>query len=217
MTESPDEYGELLRRALNAEANSVVPSPDGLEIIRARIERRGLRGLRGLVWWRAGASVAGAVLVAATVVMMVPQLREQVIQEVYSGEVNFTQSTAPDMSATSRPPANNDNRVPVVPRTSSAPPPPEPTERSKSTAPSVKATPTPKTTPTPKPTPSDGCPTAPADDTAPGDVSEECPATPTAEPEPTGQPESPCPPSGCPQPDEQPPTPSEGAPTPVSH
>ncbi|MEU9830047.1 hypothetical protein AB0D67_00770 [Streptosporangium sp. NPDC048047] len=213
MTESPDEYGELLRRALNAEANSVVPSPDGLEIIRARIERRGLRGLRGLVWWRVGASVTGAVLVAATVVMMVPQLREQVIQEVYSGEVNFTQSTAPDMSATSRPPSNNDNRVPAVPRTSSPPPPPEPTtERSRSAAPNTKATPTPRATPTPKPTPSDGCPTAP------GDVTEECPPTPTAAPEPTGETESPCPPAGCSQPDEQqPPTPSEGMPTPVSH
>jgi len=65
MTFPPDdEYGELLRRALRAEADSVVPSPDGLEIIRGRIDQRGLRGLRHMLWWRVGAAAAGAVLVA---------------------------------------------------------------------------------------------------------------------------------------------------------
>lgn len=114
MTDSPDEYGELLRRALSAEANSVVPSPDGLEIIRGRIERR---GLRWLVWWRAGASVAGAVLVAATVVMVVPQFREQVIPRVSTEGVKYAESTPPvDGSATSRPRLPTRSRRPTTPR-----------------------------------------------------------------------------------------------------
>jgi hypothetical protein len=37
MTDPFDEYGEILRRALHAEADSVMPAPDGLERIRERI------------------------------------------------------------------------------------------------------------------------------------------------------------------------------------
>lgn len=41
MTTDPDDkYGEILRRALHAEAEKVEPAPDGLERIRAGIERR---------------------------------------------------------------------------------------------------------------------------------------------------------------------------------
>jgi hypothetical protein len=50
MTQPPDEHGEILRRALRAEADAVVPSPEGLEIIRAA---RCGRGVRNLFWWRA--------------------------------------------------------------------------------------------------------------------------------------------------------------------
>ena len=53
MTESPDEYGDLLRRVLRAEADSVVPSAEGLQIIRTRVEQR---GSRGIFWWRAAAA-----------------------------------------------------------------------------------------------------------------------------------------------------------------
>ena len=43
MTLPPDdELGELLRRALHAEADSVEPSSDGLEIIRTRIDEFGV-------------------------------------------------------------------------------------------------------------------------------------------------------------------------------
>ncbi|MBB2912159.1 outer membrane biosynthesis protein TonB [Streptosporangium becharense] len=216
MTDSPDEYGELLRRALNAEANSVVPSPDGLEIIRARIERR---GLRNLMWWRVGASVAGAALVAATVVMVVPQLREQVIPEVSTGEVNFTESTPPDLSATSRPPAPPaPTPLPAVSRPTNAPsatPSPTPT---RSTSPSPRpttprATPTPSPTPTPCPTAVQGEPAEPAGPTARCDEGEPAP-TPT---EPTTPSPSGCPSDDCPSPDDSsPPLPVEdGAPTPV--
>ncbi|OLT27616.1 hypothetical protein BJF79_42530 [Actinomadura sp. CNU-125] len=44
MTTDPhDEHGEILRRALNAEAESVIPADDGLDRIRARIADGGKR------------------------------------------------------------------------------------------------------------------------------------------------------------------------------
>ncbi|MFG1999640.1 hypothetical protein ACGFNU_10885 [Spirillospora sp. NPDC048911] len=45
MTDPHEEHGEILRRALNAEADTVTPSAEGLELIRTRIEER-----RGR-WW----------------------------------------------------------------------------------------------------------------------------------------------------------------------
>ncbi|MFJ2031038.1 hypothetical protein [Streptosporangium sp. NPDC087985] len=206
MTDSPDEYGELLRRVLSAEADSVVPSPDGLEIIRARVERR---GLRGLMWWRAGASVAGAVLVAATVVMVVPEFREQVSQTVNSGEVNFTQSTTPDMSATSRAPSNND-QPPAVTRQGSSTTAPAPAPRS--TEPSPPPTPRATQKPAPKPTPSATCPTTLPENTpdGPEKLPEEC-ETPAVNPSESAVPsERPCPVEECPPSDESaPPMPTE--------
>ncbi|MFF3438874.1 hypothetical protein [Streptosporangium sp. NPDC002721] len=227
MTDSPDEYGELLRRALSAEANSVVPSPDGLEVIRGRIERR---GLRRLVWWRTGASVAGAVLVAATVVMVVPQFREEVGRQVRTEWVNFNASTPPvDGSATSRPPAPASQ-----PPSDHAPLPapgrsepgatmlsPKPTP-SRSVAPSARPTSrapqapaTPRATPTPTPT----CPTPLDSPTVePSGILRKCEeieATPTpTKPAPS---ESPCSPDGCaPSDDASPPLPTEvGSPIPL--
>ncbi|GAA3034504.1 hypothetical protein [Streptosporangium longisporum] len=219
MTDSPDEYGELLRRALNAEANSVVPSPDGLEIIRTRIERR---GIRGLMWWRAGVSVAGAVLVASTVVMVVPELRERVIPSVDAGQVNFTESTPPDGSATSRPPApstpaaSNPAPLPIVSR-SATPPAPEPTSsRSATASPRPSARPT-STTAKPRPTPTPPCPTPLDGEPIEGGEGAEPPewcedASATATPTPT---QSPCSAEDCsPGNEVSPPTPTEPA-TPV--
>ncbi|GAA4079494.1 hypothetical protein [Actinomadura miaoliensis] len=40
MTDPHDEYGDILRRALNAEAEKVTPAADGLERIRRRIDDR---------------------------------------------------------------------------------------------------------------------------------------------------------------------------------
>jgi hypothetical protein len=212
MTESPDEYGDVLRRALRAEADAVVPSPEGLEIIRARIERRGMRGLRNLVWWRAGASVAGAVLVAATIVMVVPQLRDNVPGATVS-DVDYGTSTPPDKSATSRAP----NPVVVPPVTDTTPPAPAPKPTAHATAnpPAEEPTPTPNATPCPTTTPahtvieadpasSDDCP--PEADPTP---------TPTATPSastPVSAPKDPCALEECPQPDA---SPTESAPAPV--
>ncbi len=118
MTDSPDEHGEVLRRALRAEADSVVPSPDGLEIIRARIERR---GPRGIFWWRAAGAAIGAALVAATIVMVVPGLRDQAVPPPQGITRAGQEADAPEGDATSRPPVN---RPPQVSSTDAAKPPP---------------------------------------------------------------------------------------------
>ncbi|WP_329092008.1 MULTISPECIES: hypothetical protein [unclassified Streptosporangium] len=236
MTDSPDEYGELLRRALSAEANSVVPSPDGLEIIRGRIERR---GLRWLVWWRAGASVAGAVLVAATVVMVVPQFREQVIPRVSTEGVKYAESTPPvDGSATSRPPASNSqppsNHAPLPavsrsgPGATMLPPTPTPSRSARpSTRPTSRSNPA-TTAPRPTPTPTPTCPT-PLDSPTlePGGITRRCEeieATPTptkTRTRPPASSESPCSPDECaPSGDVSPPVPTEAGtpvPTPIQN
>lgn len=102
MTIPPDEHGDLLRRVMRAEADSVVPSPDGLEIIRHRIENR---GLRGLLWWRIGASVAAAALVAGIVVVSIPEIRENVgITEVKNGTEQTPAGELPSSDSTFQPP-----------------------------------------------------------------------------------------------------------------
>ncbi|MFF3668247.1 hypothetical protein [Microtetraspora malaysiensis] len=143
-----DEHGEILRRAMRAEADSVVPSPEGLDIIRHRIEERGARGLRGLFWWRVGASVAGAALVAGTVVMLIPDLRTQVIHSTVSNTGD--DSRLPDTSSVNRPPKPNNDPPPVTgpPTRGDEPsPPPVATPR---TSPSAVA-------PSPSPSPSNPC------------------------------------------------------------
>ncbi|MBP2702689.1 hypothetical protein JOL79_02600 [Microbispora sp. RL4-1S] len=115
MTFPPDdEYGDLLRRALRAEADSVVPSPDGLDVIRRRIDERGTRGLRGfrnLGWWRIGASAAGAVLVAGAVVLLVPDLRDQVAESTGITAAGADRDQEQDTSTVTRPP----NALPPLP------------------------------------------------------------------------------------------------------
>ncbi|MEO3868357.1 hypothetical protein ABGB18_05950 [Nonomuraea sp. B12E4] len=203
MTQPPDEYGDVLRRALRAEADTVVPSPDGLEIIRARIERR---GIRNLFWWRAGAAAASAVLVAGTIVMAVPELRSQIIDQAPDAARvgNETTSKVPSNSSTTRsqqrPPEHPQPEpshvgVPPVSRTQS----PRPTKKAESTN-----RPSPSPTPTPTPTPTE-CPTPMVEPTEPVEPPEDCPTdwvspTPSSSPtalEPTTQPPS-CPPDDCP-------------------
>lgn len=201
MTQPPDEYGDVLRRALRAEADTVVPSPEGLEIIRARIERR---GMRNLFWWRAGAAAASALLVAGTIVMVVPGLRHQVLRDTVQ-EIRST-TTPPSADSTNRavspdPPVlqSQPTQAVVVPVPSSRPP-KQPAETAKSTS---KPTPSPTPTPSPCPTPEedearDDCPTGTPTPTP----------TPTLQ-EPSSQPDS-CPADECPPADPEPdPAPSE--------
>jgi hypothetical protein len=172
---SDDEYGDLLRRAMRAEADSVVPSPEGLDIIRDRIERR---GLRGLFWWRVGASIAGAVLVAGTVVMLVPGLRTQVVESTGTSQTTAEGTELPDTSSIKRPPATTSRPLvsasasPTVKSDpcASAEPSPEIIEPEPSTSDPCETrvtstpTPTPSASPSASPTPSacsgDSCPTA---------------------------------------------------------
>ncbi|GGL15082.1 hypothetical protein Sme01_16370 [Sphaerisporangium melleum] len=141
MTDSPDEYGEVLRRVLRAEADSVVPSAEGLQIIRTRIEQRAERGIRGIFWWRAAASAFGAVLVAATVVMVVPGLREQFDPGREQQVIPVQYDTdPPDESSTRRPPATGPSAPAVVSRKPHASPSPS-TTLSMLPTPSVSASP----------------------------------------------------------------------------
>ncbi|MDF2705988.1 hypothetical protein AB0C18_41050 [Nonomuraea muscovyensis] len=198
MTQPPDEYGDVLRGVLRAEADTVVPSPEGLEIIRARIERR---GMRNLFWWRAGAAAASAVLVAGTIVMVVPELRHQVLRDTVQ-DIKST-STPPAADSTNRavspePPIRSQpTEVVVVPDPSTRPPRQQPSETAKSTS-----KPTPSSTP---------CPTAAKQQDAQRD---DCPTgtptptptpTPTVTPTPTQpDPVPTCPADECPPPDPEP-------------
>ncbi|MCF6469563.1 hypothetical protein FAF44_14350 [Nonomuraea sp. MG754425] len=211
MTQPPDEHGDLLRRALRAEADAVVPSPEGLEIIRARISRR---GVRNLFWWRVGAAAASAVLVAGAIVMAVPELRSQIIdrepvqyQRNESTEVPSNSSTSRSHQQPSKDPAPEQSQPVVVVPDTSAPPSPKTSPKSDSTS---------RPSPSPTPTPAD-CPTSVTEQTTPPD---DCPTlSPTPTPTPTveetaGQP-SVCPPEECPPPDEMTETPTEAASPPL--
>ncbi|MFI6294372.1 hypothetical protein ACIBEJ_22470 [Nonomuraea sp. NPDC050790] len=202
MTQPPDEYGDILRRVLRAEADAVVPSPEGLEIIRGRIERR---GVRSVLWWRIGAATVSAVLVAGTVVMVVPSLRERVITPTEVEHVRETEAP-PDNSSTNRP---QDKPSPSRSEPAILPPDPTPTP----TAPG-QATESAKSTAKPSPSPSSAkptpCPSTAEEEAAP---EEDCPtasASPTATPGPsdTPIPSGSCPPEECP-PDDPPAPPTD--------
>ncbi|MEV4459622.1 hypothetical protein [Microbispora sp. NPDC049633] len=206
MTFPPDdEYGELLRRALRAEADAVVPSPDGLEIIRTRIDQRGLRGLRNLLWWRVGAAVAGAVLVAGVVVAVVPGLRDQVAQSTGIAPAGDEREDRTDTSSVNRPPNTAPSQpvviVPVTPSPSRGRPSPSPTHKT-------------GTTTRPSPSPSDPCVTS----TTQAGVVEPDPALPpSCSPTPVTQPPTAAPTVSA-RPSTAPPTtsaPSSSAPSPM--
>ncbi|WP_169944253.1 hypothetical protein [Microbispora sp. H11081] len=194
MTFPPDdEYGESLRRALRAEADAVVPSPDGLEIIRRRIDQRGLRGLRNMLWWRVGAAVTGAVLVAGTVVAIVPGLRDQVAQSTGIAPAGDEQEDKRDTSTVTRPPHSAPSQpvviVPVTPSPSRERPTPSPTHKTGMTT-------------RPAPSPSDPCATP---TTQPGVVEPDVSLPPSCTPAPVTQPPTVVP-SVSPRPSTAPPT-----------
>ncbi|MEU5878519.1 hypothetical protein [Spirillospora sp. NPDC047279] len=76
MTDPHEEHGEILRRALNAEADTVTPSTDGLDRIRARIEERRLRRF-GWAWftasWARPVLAVGAAVAIAGIGVSAPQ------------------------------------------------------------------------------------------------------------------------------------------------
>ncbi|MFI0444696.1 hypothetical protein [Actinomadura sp. 6N118] len=76
MTDPHEEHGEILRRALNAEADTVTPSADGLERIRTRIENRRQRRF-GWAWftesWARPVLAVGAAVAIAGIGVSAPQ------------------------------------------------------------------------------------------------------------------------------------------------
>lgn len=80
-----DPFEEQLRQFLKAEADTVTPSPEALNLIRERTERNSGSAWFGLPWLRPVVAVAGATLIAASVVMSSPQVRDQVLEIVPAG------------------------------------------------------------------------------------------------------------------------------------
>ncbi len=78
MTEPFDEYGERLRRVLHAEAETVTPSPEGLEQIRTKIAERADRRFMAWLtapWIRPLMAVAAAVCITVVTVSAAPALK----------------------------------------------------------------------------------------------------------------------------------------------
>ncbi|RKS10120.1 hypothetical protein DFP74_5874 [Nocardiopsis sp. Huas11] len=79
------EFEDKLRRILASEADSVAPGAEALQLIRDRTERHRGTSWFGLPWLRPALAVAGAGLIAASVIMSTPQVREQVLEIVPAG------------------------------------------------------------------------------------------------------------------------------------
>ncbi|NDU72918.1 hypothetical protein GWI34_09775 [Actinomadura sp. DSM 109109] len=208
MTTDPhDEHGEILRRALHAEADSVNPAGDGLERIRARVEagRRGRFGLgrfgparfgfdRFTVnWARPLLAVAAAVLIAGlgvTAPQTIGMIQQSVGSNSHSGDGG--DDTDGDRTGAGIDPQFPDPSSPGTP-TSGEPSPSQTPSTSSSPglsscripSPGASAgstsTPTPATTPCPSETPTQAPPTTPAPPTS---TSPPPPSKPTEEPTP---------------------------------
>lgn len=82
MTEpSDDALEERLRTILSAEADSVDPSPEALTQIRARTENNRFAAWFGAPWLRPALAVGAAALIAGSVLLGTPQLRDQVLPQ----------------------------------------------------------------------------------------------------------------------------------------
>ncbi|MBO2459683.1 hypothetical protein [Actinomadura violacea] len=222
MTTDPhDEHGEILRRALHAEADSVSPADDGLDLIRARIadpRRRRWFGLErfGTAWYgldrftlnwaRPALAVAAAVAIAGLGVTA-PQTIDLIQQSVGN---NGPSGGGHDDHTGDHVDAQGHPILPGSPKASQS-------GSAGSESPSASASPSPSSSPTPCTTPGVGDAKAPK----PSDTAKKhgakasaspCPSgTPTASPTPTPTPSTP-PPSTPTQPTEQPTPPATSAP-----
>jgi len=82
-TDPDDEHGEILRRALHAEADKVIPGADGLEKIRARIGERTARRF-GWQWFTVNWARPAAAVAAAAAVMCLGVTAPQAIELIQS-------------------------------------------------------------------------------------------------------------------------------------
>ncbi|WP_433139175.1 hypothetical protein ACQPZ8_38520 [Actinomadura nitritigenes] len=220
MTTDPhDEHGEILRRALHAEADSVTPADDGLERIRARIadpRRRRWFGLErfgtawygldrfALTWARPALAVAAAVAIAGlgvTAPQTIDLIQHSVGSNGPSGD-DHGDHTGDRVDSQGRP---------VLP---GSPTPSQPGVSGSASA-STAASPSASSSPAPCKSPgAGGTKTSPSQAAAQhGKASASpCPSgSPTTSPTPTETPTTP-PPSTPTQPTEQPTTPTSSAP-----
>ncbi|MQY02740.1 hypothetical protein [Actinomadura macrotermitis] len=190
MTTDPhDEHGEVLRRALNAEAGEVIPSADGLERIRARIEERRQRRF-GWAWftanWGRPVLAVGAAVAIAGIGVSAPQTLH-IIQTGGNGDSGHGHHS----------PEGADGAQSVVPGTQ-PPVPPGPGSTSVPTYPSSPTSASPSGSPT-CPPPAGASPTtrtSPQPGTKGGKPKKACPTpspTVTPTPQPTVAPPSPTP------------------------
>ncbi|WP_067479841.1 hypothetical protein [Actinomadura hibisca] len=214
MTTDPhDEYGEILRRALSAEAETVDPSADGLERIRARIDERRRRRF-GWEWftanWGRPVLAVGAAVAIAGIGVSAPQTMDLIQSAGNHGESrrneqppaggtlserNGPTADPQDPRSADRPTgeASDDPDAPVsVSASGTVSCPPASTPGNTRTPPpptspkppSGTACPTPSTTaPTPTATPTTPAPTTPAPTTTTPAPPTETPTTPAAEPQ----------------------------------
>ncbi|MBB6121993.1 hypothetical protein [Nocardiopsis algeriensis] len=128
-----DEFEAKLRQLLKAEADTVTTSPEALNLIRERAERRRGSAWFGLPWLRPAVAVAGAALIAASVLMSTPQVREQVLDIVPAGADR--EGTPPEAEVETEDPAE-----PAVPAQPLPPPQQEHVEEpTESPSPSAEA------------------------------------------------------------------------------
>ncbi|OLT27441.1 hypothetical protein BJF83_02530 [Nocardiopsis sp. CNR-923] len=80
-----DPFENQLRSILRSEADTVEPSAEALNLIRERTERGRGWAWFGLPWLRPVLAVAGAVLIAASVVVSSPEFRDHVLEIVPAG------------------------------------------------------------------------------------------------------------------------------------
>ena len=99
MTDPLDAYGDALRRALHAEADAVVPAPDGLDRIRTRIGERQRRF--GWAWFtetwaRPAVALAAAVFIAVIAIAATPAINA--IEGITAGDRGSAGGGGPDRS-----------------------------------------------------------------------------------------------------------------------
>jgi hypothetical protein len=132
MTESFDEYGEVLRRALRAEADQVMPSMEGLERIRSRTQGKAPAGWAAWFaasWTRPLMAVGAAVVLALLAVSAPPAINHITSFASHQGSAPHRPRTSPgdgtsgDVGTNAVPPGGLPSRrsQPAVPPVPGAP------------------------------------------------------------------------------------------------
>ncbi|GAA2576098.1 hypothetical protein SMC26_12580 [Actinomadura fulvescens] len=216
MTDPHEEHGEILRRALHAEADTVTPSADGLERIRTKIEERRQRRF-GWAWftesWARPVLAVGAAVAIAGIGVSAPQTVNMFTSPAGHNGPSADGDKAADDSVTSAqgqpngspsqgspPPSQNG-----TPAASQSPTPPSasstsacrPAGDSGNAPPQNVATPSPGSTvpsrPTAPPCPTTQPPTSPPPSSGPSDKPSDKPTpsvTPSVTPTPTASEQS---------------------------